>query len=74
MTTEPNPEAPRRVLVAEDNDTVREFIRRALESVSFEVAVAKDGQEALEILAQQSFDVLVTDIVMPVVDGICRCT
>jgi two-component system cell cycle response regulator CpdR len=66
------PPAPRsaRVLVAEDNPAVREFIQRALGGVGHEVAVVADGQQALDRLSKENFDVLVTDIVMPNVDGI----
>lgn len=59
-----------RILVAEDNPAVREFIVRALGGAGHEITAAVDGQQALDRLNQASFDVLVTDIVMPNVDGI----
>lgn len=59
-----------RVLVAEDNPAVREFIVRSLQSMGHKITPAVDGQQALDILAREKFDVLVTDIVMPHVDGI----
>jgi len=59
-----------RVLVAEDNPAVREFIVRSLASVGYAVTAAIDGQQALDMLAGEKFDVLVSDIVMPNVDGI----
>jgi len=59
-----------RVLVAEDNPAVREFIVRSLASAGYEVYSAIDGQQALDMLARHEYDVLVTDIVMPNVDGI----
>jgi len=59
-----------RVLVAEDNPSVREFILRSLSSAGHKVHAAADGQEALDALTHEKFDVLVTDIVMPNVDGI----
>jgi two-component system cell cycle response regulator CpdR len=59
-----------KILVAEDNPAVREFIVRSLSSVGYTVTAAIDGQQALDMLAQEKFDVLVTDIVMPNVDGI----
>ena len=59
-----------RVLVAEDNPAVREFITRSLESAGHQVTPVADGQIALDTLAQGKFNVLVTDIVMPNVDGI----
>jgi two-component system, cell cycle response regulator CpdR len=59
-----------RVLVAEDNPAVREFVVRALGSVGYQVTQVVDGQQALDVLSKERFDVLVTDIVMPNVDGI----
>jgi CheY-like chemotaxis protein len=59
-----------KVLVAEDNPAVREFIMRSLSSVGYNVVAAIDGQDALDVLAREAFDVLVTDIVMPNIDGI----
>lgn len=61
---------PPRVLVAEDNPAVREFIVRSLSSAGYAVEPAIDGQQALDILSRDKFDVLVSDIVMPNVDGI----
>lgn len=59
-----------RILVAEDNPAVREFIVRALESVEAQTKAVCDGQKALDALSLAPYDVLVTDIVMPNVDGI----
>ena len=59
-----------KVLVAEDNPAVREFIVRSLTSVGHTVVAATDGQHALDLLTHEKFNVLVTDIVMPNVDGI----
>ena len=58
------------ILVAEDNPAVREFIVRSLASVGHKVTAAVDGQQALDLLAREKFQVLVSDIVMPNVDGI----
>jgi len=49
---------------------VREFIERALQSSGARVMSVADGQQALDALARERFEVLVTDIVMPNVDGI----
>ncbi len=59
-----------RILLAEDNDSMREFLRRALVRAGFEVVAVRDGADALPVLAEGAFDVLVADIVMPEVDGI----
>lgn len=59
-----------RVLVAEDEPAVREFVVRALQHARHEVVAVEDGQRALERLVEARFDLLVTDIVMPHLDGI----
>ncbi len=59
-----------RVLLAEDEDTVREFVSRVLTMHGYAVLEAKDGAEAVELMNQHHFDLLLTDIVMPIMDGI----
>jgi two-component system cell cycle response regulator CpdR len=59
-----------RVLITEDNTAVREFVRRALAHNGHEVATASDGLDAIDVLKDQDFGLLVTDIVMPGMDGI----
>ncbi len=59
-----------RLLVAEDNPAVREFIVRSLQSTGATVVDVADGQQALDVLSREKFDALVTDIVMPNMDGI----
>ena len=59
-----------RILLAEDDPAVREFVRRALAHSGHEVTAVDDGLGAIETLAEQKFDLLITDIVMPGMDGI----
>ncbi|MDD3183549.1 MAG: response regulator [Alphaproteobacteria bacterium] len=59
-----------KVLVAEDNPAVREFVERAIQSLGVSVTAVADGQQALDALDKEHYDVLITDIVMPNVDGI----
>lgn len=59
-----------RILVADDEDSVRSFVVRALELDGHEVSTAPDGGAALDIALQEEFDLLLTDIRMPVMDGI----
>ena len=58
------------ILIAEDEDAVREFLTRALVHKGHEVTAVADGGEALEALQASSFDLLLADIVMPQLDGI----
>lgn len=69
-TPEPNLGPDVKILVAEDNPAVREFIVRSLQTLGCHVVSVADGQEALDVLAREKFHLLVTDIVMPNVDGI----
>jgi two-component system cell cycle response regulator CpdR len=58
------------VLVADDEPSVREFVERALTYGGFTVTAVPDGNAALEALGKGKFDLLLTDIVMPDLDGI----
>jgi len=59
-----------RILVAEDEPAVREFVSRALAQHRYQVTTVADGSEALAELGRASYDLLLTDIVMPELDGI----
>ena len=61
-----------RILLAEDEEALRAFVKRALSEDGHEVVAAADGAEALESLSRDSnaFDLLLTDIRMPIMDGI----
>jgi CheY-like chemotaxis protein len=61
-----------RVLIVDDEDSMRMLVARAIAMDGHEILTAADGAEALEILSngQNAFDLLLTDIQMPVMDGI----
>jgi CheY-like chemotaxis protein len=59
----------RKVLVVDDEDTIRMLVKKVLERSGFEVAVARDGCEAIERLAADDFDVVLLDVMMPKLDG-----
>jgi two-component system, cell cycle response regulator CpdR len=59
-----------KVLVADDEASVREFIARALATAGHAVRAVEGGAQALEALAAEPFDLLLSDIVMPGLDGI----
>src|SRR5215471_11122265 len=61
-----------RVLIADDEDSMRSLVARAIAMDGHDIVAAEDGAEALEILVRDGggFDLLLTDIQMPVMDGI----
>ncbi len=59
-----------RILIAEDDLAVQNFVARALTHRGHEVAAVADGTQALEALEKKHFELLITDIVMPGLDGI----
>ncbi|HEX6693623.1 MAG TPA: sigma-54 dependent transcriptional regulator [Longimicrobiales bacterium] len=59
-----------RILVADDEAGIREFIAEALEDDGHTVTQAADGGEAAERIARESFDLLLTDLKMPRLDGL----
>ena len=59
-----------RILIAEDSDEVRAFVARALSRDGHVVDTVEDGVKALEALAEDSYDLVIADIVMPELDGI----
>jgi CheY-like chemotaxis protein len=61
-----------RILIADDEESMRLLVGRAIAMDGHEIVTAEDGAEALEILTEQggAFDLLLTDIKMPVMDGI----
>jgi CheY-like chemotaxis protein len=61
-----------RILIADDEDSMRALVARAIAMDGHDIVTAQDGAEALEILTheQGAFDLLLTDIQMPIMDGI----
>jgi two-component system, cell cycle response regulator CpdR len=61
-----------RILITDDEDSMRTLVARAIAMDGHEIVTAQDGAEALDILSQEqgAFDLLLTDIMMPVMDGI----
>ena len=59
-----------RILRAEDDESMRLYLARALEKVGYAVTSVDRGTAALPLLEAESFDLLLTDIVMPEMDGI----
>ncbi len=59
-----------RVLVVDDESSVRNVVRRTLEIEGHEVAEAEDGEVALRLFRERPFDLVVADLFMPVMDGL----
>ncbi|MCW1384476.1 response regulator [Novosphingobium sp. KCTC 2891] len=59
-----------RILLAEDEEAMRTYLARALENAGYEVASVDRGTAAIPLLESQHFDLLLSDIVMPEMDGI----
>ncbi len=59
-----------KILIAEDDTAVREFVSRALVNTGHDVTATADGVQALEALEKDTFELLLSDIVMPELDGI----
>ena len=59
-----------RILLAEDEEAMRTYLARALENAGFAVVAVDRGTQALPLLEREQFDLLLSDIVMPEMDGI----
>ncbi|MEM9971374.1 MAG: response regulator [Pseudomonadota bacterium] len=59
-----------RILLAEDDDDMRCFLERALQRAGYDVYSARDGDEAYARLREEPFSLLLTDIVMPGMNGV----
>ena len=59
-----------KILIAENELALREFIARGLEQRRHKVTMAQDGSEAIDLLKKNKYDLLLTDIDMPIMDGI----
>lgn len=59
-----------RILLAEDDQAMRTYLARALQNAGYDVVAVDRGSEALPYLETEEFDLLLSDIVMPEMDGI----
>ena len=57
------------IILAEDDEAIRDIMTEILSHEGFEVYGVADGQEAIEILQERSFDLLITDYRMPRING-----
>lgn len=59
-----------RILVVDDEESIREFLEIMLKKEGYEITLAEDGQKAKDLLAKKSFDMIISDLQMPHVTGI----
>lgn len=57
------------ILVLEDNKALRLIIRKGLEKAGYEVKTVENGKEGLKILEKESPDLIISDVIMPEMDG-----
>jgi len=62
-------EHPIKILIADDEDAVREIMAKRVASQGYQVIAAKDGQEAWGLIVSESPDVIILDLNMPKMDG-----
>lgn len=60
----------KKILVVEDDQDIRELLVETLKRSDFEVDTAENGKKGLEKFRKQNFDLILTDIRMPVMDGL----
>ena len=60
----------KKIVLAEDNTTLSLLLKFRLEKEGFELLMAEDGKEALELINSQQPDLILTDIMMPFVSGL----
>jgi CheY-like chemotaxis protein len=64
---------PKKVLVAEDSSVIQNLTKKILQMQSFQITSVKNGQQVLDLLEKEDFDIILMDINMPVMDGM-ECT
>lgn len=61
---------PKWILVVDDEPAVRQFVERVLNYAGYAVTTAVNGVEAMKMLEQRAYDLMLTDVVMPEMDGL----
>ncbi len=60
---------PNRVLIAEDSSVIQNLVKKILEFQNFEITAVKNGEQVIQLLQKEDFDIILLDINMPVMDG-----
>jgi two-component system phosphate regulon response regulator PhoB len=73
MSKVPSPPSGARLLVVEDDDTIRDTVSEAMELEGFAVTAATNGQSAWDLLRRERFDLVVMDLMLPGMNGLDLC-
>jgi len=65
--------APKKVLIAEDSSVIQNLTKKILSIQNYQISSVKNGQQVLDALESEPFDIILMDINMPIMDGI-ECT
>lgn len=62
-----------KILVVDDDPDIRDVLEVLLEGEGFDVVLANDGEQALEVIKKENPDLMILDLLMPVTDGFAVC-
>jgi len=63
----------KKILIAEDSSVIQNLTRKILEQQNFDISTVKNGQQVIDIVNSEDFDLILMDINIPLIDGI-ECT
>ena len=63
----------KKILIVDDDPSVREILSTQLSRLSFQTAAAADGKEAVKLFKSERPDIVLMDMLMPVLDGLAAC-
>jgi DNA-binding response OmpR family regulator len=63
----------KKILIVDDDSSIREILSTQLSRLGFTTAAAADGKEAVELFATEAPDLVLMDMMMPVLDGLAAC-
>ncbi|BCO07756.1 transcriptional regulator [Desulfolithobacter dissulfuricans] len=59
-----------RILVVDDEEQIRSMLTQMLEQEGYEVHTAENGEQGMDLVCRHAFDLVITDMIMPVKDGL----
>ena len=68
-----NQPAPKKILVVDDDPSIREILSTQLARMHYDTVTAADGQEAISLFKSQKPDLILMDLMMPRMDGLTAC-